>query len=83
MVSGYISAQAFGSHELNMQRLCAGTDPNRPTLVAIKGVVFDVTRNPAYGATGQYRGEYLPKKFQLQGDRPRWRYGWFSLIISI
>ncbi|KAJ5907932.1 hypothetical protein N7495_000614 [Penicillium taxi] len=36
-----------------------GSDPNRPTLLAIKGVVFDVTRNPAYSATGQYRGEIL------------------------
>lgn len=35
-----------------------GTDPNRPTLVAIKGVVFDVSRNSAYGASGSYRGEY-------------------------
>ncbi|KAJ5319479.1 hypothetical protein N7541_006149 [Penicillium brevicompactum] len=34
---------------------CDGTDPSRPTLVAIKGVVFDVTRNAAYGAQGQYR----------------------------
>ncbi|KAJ5081457.1 cytochrome b5-like heme/steroid binding domain-containing protein [Penicillium alfredii] len=32
-----------------------GTDPNRPTLVAIKGVVFDVSRNAAYGPSGQYR----------------------------
>lgn len=35
-----------------------GTDPSRPTLVAIKGVVFDVSRNSAYGASGSYRGEY-------------------------
>ncbi|KAJ5113525.1 hypothetical protein N7456_002059 [Penicillium angulare] len=34
---------------------CNGTDPNRPTLVAIKGVVFDVSRNAAYGSSGQYR----------------------------
>ncbi|KAJ5238638.1 cytochrome b5, partial [Penicillium chermesinum] len=34
---------------------CDGTDSSRPTLVAIKGVVFDVSRNPAYGPTGQYR----------------------------
>lgn len=34
-----------------------GTDSSRPTLVAIKGVVFDVSRNAAYGATGQYKGE--------------------------
>ncbi|KAJ5281398.1 hypothetical protein N7478_006770 [Penicillium angulare] len=34
---------------------CDGTDPNRPTLVAIKGIVFDVSRNAAYGSSGQYR----------------------------
>ncbi|KAJ5787373.1 hypothetical protein N7457_002363 [Penicillium paradoxum] len=34
---------------------CDGSDPSRPTLVAIKGIVFDVTRNAAYSATGQYR----------------------------
>ncbi|KKK14997.1 hypothetical protein P175DRAFT_0535393 [Aspergillus ochraceoroseus IBT 24754] len=34
---------------------CDGTDPSRPTLVAIKGIVFDVSRNAAYGAEGQYR----------------------------
>ncbi|KAL1965127.1 hypothetical protein VTN77DRAFT_6040 [Rasamsonia byssochlamydoides] len=33
---------------------CDGTDPNRPTLVAIKGTVFDVSKNPAYGPQGQY-----------------------------
>jgi hypothetical protein len=34
----------------------AGTDPSRPTLVAIKGIVFDVSKNPAYGPNGQYHG---------------------------
>jgi len=33
---------------------CDGTDPSRPTLVAIKGLVFDVSKNPAYGLEGQY-----------------------------
>ncbi|RAH74648.1 putative progesterone binding protein [Aspergillus aculeatinus CBS 121060] len=33
---------------------CDGTDSNRPTLVAIKGIVFDVTRNAAYSPSGQY-----------------------------
>jgi hypothetical protein len=37
--------------------LQTGSDPSRPTLVAIKGVVFDVTRNSAYGQSGQYRGK--------------------------
>jgi cytochrome b involved in lipid metabolism len=35
---------------------CDGTDPSRPTLVAIKGIVFDVSKNPAYGPNGQYHG---------------------------
>ncbi|KAH8428851.1 putative progesterone binding protein [Aspergillus melleus] len=34
---------------------CDGTDPNRPTLVAIKGIVFDVSKNAAYSPSGQYR----------------------------
>ncbi|KAJ5934697.1 hypothetical protein N7466_004244 [Penicillium verhagenii] len=34
---------------------CDGTDPSRPTLVAIKGVIFDVSRNEAYGSAGSYR----------------------------
>ncbi|KAL3480044.1 cytochrome b5-like heme/steroid binding domain-containing protein [Aspergillus californicus] len=34
---------------------CDGTDPSRPTYVAIRGIVFDVSRNPAYGADGQYK----------------------------
>lgn len=38
----------------------AGTDPNRPTLVAIKGIVFDVSRNQAYSPTGQYRSCLYP-----------------------
>lgn len=39
-----------------------GTDPSRPTLVAIKGVVFDVSRNPAYGPEGQYRGMFITRR---------------------
>lgn len=35
----------------------SGTDPSRPTLVAIKGTVFDVSGNAAYGAKGQYHGK--------------------------
>ncbi|KIW35951.1 hypothetical protein, variant 2 [Exophiala oligosperma] len=33
---------------------CDGTHPFKPTLVAIKGIVFDVSRNPAYGPNGPY-----------------------------
>jgi cytochrome b involved in lipid metabolism len=38
---------------------CDGTDPSRPTLVAIKGIVFDVSKNPAYGPNGQYHGKSI------------------------
>jgi len=33
---------------------CDGTNPDKPTYVAIKGTVFDVSKNPAYGEKGQY-----------------------------
>ncbi|KAL2682135.1 putative progesterone binding protein [Phyllosticta citricarpa] len=33
----------------------AGTNEGFPTLVAIKGTVFDVTKNEAYGPKGQYK----------------------------
>jgi cytochrome b involved in lipid metabolism len=54
-------------HELYCQELqelrrryknLPGTDPSRPTLVAIKGSVFDVSKNAAYAPGGQYHGMY-------------------------
>jgi len=33
---------------------CDGNDSSKPTLVAIKGTVFDVTRNEAYAPKGTY-----------------------------
>jgi hypothetical protein len=54
----FLIPNALSSKSITNIYCTAGTDPNRPTLVAIKGVVFDVTRNPAYGASGSYRGEY-------------------------
>lgn len=33
---------------------CDGTDPSKPTYVAIKGTVFDVSKNAAYAEKGQY-----------------------------
>lgn len=33
-----------------------GTNPDKPTYVAIKGVVFDVSRNKAYQPGGSYSG---------------------------
>ncbi|KAK2753934.1 hypothetical protein FQN54_007293 [Arachnomyces sp. PD_36] len=38
----------------------AGKDPNGKTYVAIKGTVFDVTGNSAYGPQGQYNGTSTP-----------------------
>ncbi|MCJ1395026.1 hypothetical protein MMC18_007907 [Xylographa bjoerkii] len=35
---------------------CDGADESKPTLVAIKGTVFDVTGNASYAAKGPYRG---------------------------
>ncbi|OJD35528.1 progesterone binding protein [Diplodia corticola] len=34
---------------------CDGTNEGYPTLVAIKGSVFDVSKNEAYGPKGQYK----------------------------
>merc|ERR1712225_95566 len=33
---------------------CNGTDPSKPVLIAIKGTVFDVSRNRAYQPGGPY-----------------------------
>jgi len=33
---------------------CDGNDSSKPTLVAIKGTVFDVSRNDAYAPKGSY-----------------------------
>jgi hypothetical protein len=40
-----------------IRRLFPGSDSSRPTLVAMKGIVFDVTKNPMYSATGSYKGK--------------------------
>ncbi|KAF2143612.1 uncharacterized protein K452DRAFT_296616 [Aplosporella prunicola CBS 121167] len=34
---------------------CDGSNEEYPTLVAIKGTVFDVSKNEAYGPKGQYK----------------------------
>jgi len=38
---------------------CAGSNPDYPTYVAIKGTVFDVTGNKAYGPEGSYKGDFI------------------------
>lgn len=37
-----------------------GSDPEKPIYVAIKGVVFDVSRNKAYQPGGSYSGTHNP-----------------------
>lgn len=37
-----------------------GSNPDKPVLVAVKGTVYDVTRNSAYGQGGQYHGMHPP-----------------------
>jgi predicted heme/steroid binding protein len=43
--------------EISLEELARndGTDPERPTWVAIKGTVFDVSKNNAYKKGGQYQ----------------------------
>ena len=45
-------------HRLTVLNFSTGSDPSKPTLVAIKGTVFDVSGNDAYGPKGQYHGQY-------------------------
>ena len=37
----------------------SGTNADYPTYVAIKGTVFDVTGNKAYGPEGSYKGDFI------------------------
>lgn len=46
-----------------------GTHPFKPTLVAIKGIVFDVSRNPAYGPNGPYHGMQLTSSTVLAREK--------------
>lgn len=41
----------------------SGTDPSRPTYVAIKGTIFDVSKNAAYAPGGQYHGKHIPSPY--------------------
>lgn len=57
------SKNGQGNHMLR-QKLCffaIGTNPERPTWVAIKGTVFDVSKNQAYKEKGQYHGTPTPR----------------------
>jgi cytochrome b involved in lipid metabolism len=53
MVS-YVAARIAQYRVFNIYE--SGTNPDYPTYVAIKGTVFDVTGNKAYGPEGSYKG---------------------------
>jgi hypothetical protein len=44
-------------HTCSSDSSIAGTNPDYPTYVAIKGTIFDVTGNKAYGPEGSYKGK--------------------------
>lgn len=44
-------------HSCPPDYLITGTNPDYPTYVAIKGTVFDVSGNKAYGPEGSYKGK--------------------------
>ncbi|KAI9801963.1 MAG: hypothetical protein M1825_003018 [Sarcosagium campestre] len=60
---------------------CDGSDPSKPTLVAIKGKVYDVTGNSAYAKGGQYHlfaGKDASRalastSLKAQDVRPEWQ----------
>jgi predicted heme/steroid binding protein len=54
----YMTYISFSHNTFNAD-FSPGTDPDRPTLVAIKGTVFDVSKNAAYAPSGQYHGTTL------------------------
>jgi len=51
-----IELSAPKTDEITLEELAKndGTDPEKPTWVAIKGTVFDVSKNQAYKEKGQY-----------------------------
>jgi len=53
---------------------CNGTDPSKPTLVAIKGTVFDVTGNASYDPVkGPYRvfaGKDASRALAMSSTKP-------------
>ncbi|EXJ71358.1 uncharacterized protein A1O5_05165 [Cladophialophora psammophila CBS 110553] len=60
--------------EISLEELstCDGTNPDKPTWVAIKGIIFDVSKNKAYGEKGQYHGmgyHFVPHSFTSRFHR--------------
>jgi hypothetical protein len=47
-------------HQSDLTFEITGTNPDYPTYVAIKGTVFDVSGNKAYGPEGSYKGKSNP-----------------------
>lgn len=41
---------------------CDGTDTSKPTYVAIKGTVFDVSGNASYESKGPYHGKHTSNR---------------------
>lgn len=62
---------------------CDGTDPNRPIYVAIKGIIFDVSRNSAYHVNGSYHvfaGKDSSRALALSSLKPEdCRPDWYDL----
>jgi hypothetical protein len=50
-------ARHESENPLTLRSFPPGSDPSKPTLVAIKGTVFDVSGNDAYAPKGQYHGQ--------------------------
>jgi cytochrome b involved in lipid metabolism len=53
---GELGSSSCTSTTTRLNALPTGTNPDYPTYVAIKGTVFDVTGNKAYGPEGSYKG---------------------------
>jgi predicted heme/steroid binding protein len=56
-------------YQPNLTFNIAGTNPDYPTYVAIKGIVFDVSGNKAYGPEGSYKGESSAVQCKAQSKR--------------
>lgn len=84
---GKFRLESYSSTTARSDVPITGTNPDYPTYVAIKGTVFDVTGNKAYGPEGSYKGmsayviftcsaqllTHLPHSVRRQGriSRPR------------
>jgi hypothetical protein len=53
---GELRCGSYSSTQPVLISVKIGSNPDYPTYVAIKGTVFDVTGNKAYGPEGSYKG---------------------------